>query len=99
MKEPTRHPGELVEPGARAVRHLYDFQKRYEDYKGKAVRSMNRYCECGYPLWIRETWDGTEWERSCYESDRARERLTVCPSCRADLGQVALRASPPRTVT
>ncbi len=99
MKEPVRHPGELVETGDRAARQLYNFRRRYEDYKGKVIRSMNRYCACGHPLWIRETWDGTDWERICYESDQAREVLTNCPSCRADLNEVVLKNSPPRAAT
>ncbi len=76
-------------------RKLYDFQRRYEDYKGKMIRSMNRYCACGYPLWVQEIWDGSKWERVCYEGDHKRQPLSLCPSCHADLSRVELKASQP----
>jgi hypothetical protein len=95
MNESSRLPDDA---GTRMERKLYNFEKRYEDYKGKAIRTTNLYCVCGHPLRVKDTWDGTDWERTFYETDHEIP-LVSCPSCRIDLSRADLKLSgPPRKV-
>jgi hypothetical protein len=92
MKESEQLQGD---PGDRTARKLYDFQKRFEDYKGRVVRTRNLYCQCGYALRVKEVWDGTERERTFFDSDKD-VRLHVCPGCKSELAGVQLHSSVPK---
>ncbi len=80
------------------MRRLYNFASRFEDYKGLTTRSSVQYCQCGYPVFVREVQSGGLWERSCYEYAEEEQPIELCPHCGVDLRSARLSTRLPKQI-
>ncbi len=80
------------------MRRLYNFSSRFEDFKGLTTRSATRYCECGYPIFVREVSGGGAPARSYFDYSAEDLPLETCPHCGVALSAAQLTARVPKHI-